>query len=238
MKSCVRLFASALLLLCVAAPSHAQRSLPVARALQLPVQRGTSTRTAPSCALGVTDPAVYVVSYVIPPDDQYFTLLDAGDTDCSGSGGVQLTEAHLAVEFSYGYETPVRVSVVRADLSDPECPKPIPGSYLCPPTDYMLSAPSGGAWDLALPLPATCSLAGKAFLEITFTEWGFSYETPALLLTGGCEPCTSFNYYPGNHYDLCSYGFEGNPIMYAVGLPESVVPVRAGTWGRLKLGYR
>lgn len=224
-----------------AAPAAAARNVPVLRPLTMPtrpLQAGAHASDPGTCMLGVTGPAASVVSYVIPPDDQYYTLLDPEDCACAGHGGYTPTAAHIVVEFGYAYDTPVRVGVVRADLSDPECPKPVPGDYLVPPLDYALAAPAGGVYDVEMPLTAGACLTETAFLEITFTDWGFSYEVPSLVLTASCEPCRSYNYYPGDDYDLCTFGFPGNPIMYAAANCCTSVPALHGTWGRLKSIYR
>ncbi len=224
--------------LCVSADARAERIVPPTRPAAPKVTRLPASTRAATCQLGVEGPAAYVVSYVIPPDDQYYTLVDPTEEGCEAQHGVQLVAAHIGVDFPYAFETPVRVGIVRADLTDPECPVPMPGQYLCPPVTQMLGAPGTGAFDIALPLAGGCTLEEKAFLEITFTEWGDWWEVPSLLLGGACAPCTSYNYYPGDDYDLCTFGFEGNPIMYVEGSPLSVVPAARGTWGRLKTMYR
>lgn len=224
-----------------AAPAAAARSVPVLRPLTQPtrpLQAGVHASEPGTCALGVTGPAASVVSYVIPPDDQYYTLLDPEDCACAGHGGYALTAAHIVVEFGYAFGTPVRVGVVRADLSDPECPQPVPGDYVVPPLDYSLAAPAGGVFDVELPLAPGACLTGPAFLEITFTEWGDWWEVPSLVLTASCEPCRSYNYYPGDDYDLCTFGFTGNPLMYAAANCCTTVPAQRRTWGRLKSIYR
>jgi hypothetical protein len=222
----------------IAAP--AGRPVPVFRPVEArptPLSAGRALADPAACPVGVPGPAAYTVSYVIPGDDQYYTLLNPEGCEC-GSLGYVLSAAHILLEFSYGYGTPVRVGVVRADLSDPECPVPLPGQYVVPPLEYELAAPDGGVYDVALPLAPSACLTGKVFLEITFTEWGFSYEAPSLLLAASCEPCASYNYYPGADYDLCTFGFEGNPIMYADATCCLAVPARRGSWGELKTHYR
>lgn len=217
---------------------HANRIPPTTRPLPGPVRTMSSRSLVSPCVLGVAGPAASVVSYVLPPDDQYFTYLDPEQAGCTGSNGIELTAAHIQVEFPYALDTPVLVGIVRANLDDGDCPAPRRGEYLFPPTLMTLSGPGTGAYDIALPLPAGCTIEEPAFLEITFTEWGPWWEVPSLLITSACEPCRSYNYYPGDGYDLCTFGFEGNPVMYVEGSPVSVVPVAKRTWGRLKTLYR
>jgi hypothetical protein len=211
----------------------------------LPV-RGTSGTGSPGqpklatpvCQTGMNGAPQHVVSYIIPPDDQYFTLINAEACDCPPGGGLVLSAAHILLEFGDLYSTPVRVGIVAADLSNPDCPVPVPGQYLCSPVDFGLAGPDYGTFDITLPLSNNCTITGKAFLEITFTDWGLGYTTPNLLLTASCESCNSYNYYPGNHYDLCTFGFEGNPIMYVDGACTGAVAVHPDSWGRVKTLYR
>ncbi len=221
----------------VAVPALAARQLPTFRPLTRSALLDASANANESCQLGVTGPVASTVSYVIPPDDQYYTLLDPTVGECAEHGSAQLTAAHIGVEFAYAYDTPIRVGIVEADMSDPGCPVPIPGAYLCEPVEYSLQGPGTGAYDVELPVPTGCAINGMAFLEITFTEWNSSYEVPGLLLSGECEACTSWNFYPGNDYDLCTFGFEGNPIMYVNAIGDAPVAAERSTWGRLKTIY-
>jgi hypothetical protein len=202
-----------------------------------PVPTGAAGVSA-ICAIGITDEAVSSVGYIYPDEDQYYTLIDPAECAEGAACGVTASIAHVVLEFSYAMSTPVRVGIVQADLSDAACPVPVPGSYLCAPATYDLGAPDGGVFDLALPLSASCHLAGPAFLEITFTTWGPYWDVPSLVLTGSCDGCRSYNYYPGNDYDLCTFGFDGNPIMYVEAECANPVGTASSTWGGLKAQYR
>lgn len=222
-------------------PAFASRPVPVVRPLTLApraLQAGAYASDPGTCRLGVTAAPASVVSYVIPPDDQYYTYLDPSDCECAGHGGYAAFAAHVVLEFGYAFATPVRVGVVRADVSTPGCPVPVPGDYLVEPLLYSLGAPAGGVFDVELPLAPGACLTGPAFLEITFTEWGDWWEVPNLVLAADCEPCTSYNYYPGDDYDLCTFGFSGNPLMYVVGGCCTTVPAMRRSWGALKQFHR
>jgi hypothetical protein len=228
-------------LVLVAQPVHAGRSVPVARPVSgtpHQLQLGSTGAKSAVCRLGVPGEPAYIVSYAIPPEDQYYTLLEPSECEC-GAGGVLATTAHVVLDFTDTFSNPVRVGIVAADLSNPSCPVPIPGQYLCPPVEYALAGPDAGIYDVSLPLFPGCCFTGPAFLEFTFVDWNEWWSLPPnLVLTGECDPCTSYNYYPGAHYDLCSFGFEGNPIMYVDAACCGVVPVRSDSWGRLKTLYR
>lgn len=199
---------------------------------------GAAKAAAAECPLGVTGPAVLSIGYIAPPDDAYYTLIDPSECeDCDGAG-VLVTSAHVVLDAWDIGPWPVRVGIVRADLSDPECPAPIPGDYLSPPIQLEISAPEFAVYDFTLALGQPVTLNQPAFLEITFYEWGQWWTVPGLVTTGSCESCRSYNYYPGDDYDLCAFGFDGNPIMYVDAACASAVPTGRGSWGRLKSIYR
>ncbi len=228
-------------LLAIALPALAARPMPTFRALgAAPVRAlaGPNGAGDPACALGVTGAPAWSVGYIIPGEDQYYTLLDPADCRADGECGVSVSLAHVILDFQYAMSTPVRVGLVQADLSDEGCAVPVPGAYVCAPIVYDLSAPDAGLFDVALPLSAGTALAGKVFLEITFTEWGPYWDVPGLVLTAACDPCRSYNYYPGDNYDLCTFGFDGNPVMYADVECDNAVAEKATTWGQLKASFR
>jgi hypothetical protein len=192
-----------------------------------------------TCTLGITDAPVYLVNYLLPPDDEYYTLLDPTACQCTGAGGVLLSAAHIYLNFSAACSIPVTVAVVRADLTDPLCPKPIPGDYICTPIAYNLAPAAAGNYNFSLPLNAGCCITGKAFVVITFTGAGSCTTLPKLITSATCNDCTSYNVYPGGFDDLClDIGFPGNPVINVDGACCDVVPAHTGTWGRLKTMYR
>lgn len=225
----------------VVTPAFAGKALPAAGAVAEATRTlilGTPMGAKAVCALGITDSPVWSVGYIYPDQDQYFTLIDPSECVEGAECGVAVSIAHIALEFSYAMDTPVRVGIVEADLTDAQCPVPVPGSYVCAPVEYDLVGPGSGIFDLALPLSTNCPLTGPAFLEITFTTWGPYWEVPNLVLTGSCESCRSYNYYPGDNYDLCTFGFDGNPIMYVEAECANPVSVESNTWGEMKAQYR
>jgi hypothetical protein len=206
------------------APQHVQ----VARSLQ---------RFLTTCTLGAVDPAGFYQDYLYPPDDGYFTLLDPAGCSCAGQGGVLLTTAHVQLHFMDDCTIPVRVGVVAADESDPSCPTPLPGNYICSPTQYDLTGEADGDYDFALPLPTACCINQKAFLEITFLTAGTCAQPPRLIVSMHCDPCAAWNYWAEYLSDLCG-PLVGDPMMYVDGACCSTVPATRGSWGRLKTMYR
>jgi hypothetical protein len=201
---------------------------------------GTPQNITVTCTLGVTDAPAYLVNYLLPPDDAYYTLLDPALCGCAGPGGVLLSNAHAFLNFQMACSIPVSVGVVAADLTDPLCPRPIPGQYLCGPINYNLAPAAAGNYDFSFALPAGCCITQKAFLVVTFLQTGDCTTLPRLITSAICNGCFSYNVYPPTGFDdLCvDIGFPGNPIMYVDAGCCDVVPTHHDTWGRLKTMYR
>jgi hypothetical protein len=202
----------------------------------------TPQRVNAICQLGVTGaPASIVDGYILPPDDQYYTLMDPAACGCNGEGGVLLSNAHVLLSMPVaGCTIPMSVAVVQADLSNPNCPVPMPGHYIGQPAVFNLSVAEAGSYDFTFPLDAGVCITEKAFLLVTFLTNGDCGEgnVPGLITTDTCDPCVSWNVYPGNFDDLCDNGFPGNPVMSVEAACCTSVPAGRGTWGRLKTLYR
>jgi len=231
--------------LCASTAAHAARPAP--QATPLAGQRIESLdKSGPhlqsTCNLGVSTGAAFIVNYVAPPDDGYFTLLDPAACSCPGNA-VQLNAAHVALAFPVACTQQVRVRVVAAVLTAPGCYEPDPAVTLCGPVFYDLSPAAPGNYQFTMPMPLGCCIPGPAFLEINFNAAGAGCSTsstvPRLITTASCVGCTSYNVYPGGFDDLCSItGFPGNPLMWADGDCCAATPTRTGSWGRVKTLYR
>lgn len=200
---------------------------------------GAPQQAAVACQLGVTAAPAYIIDYLYPPNDSYYTLIDPVACGCVGPNGVLLASAHAILNFQMACTIPVSVGVVVADLTDPDCPVPVPGKYVCGPTNYNLMPGAAGNYDFSFALPSGCCITEKAFLMITFTAAGTCTSLPRLITTDGCEKCMSYNVYPGGSDDLCvDIGFPGNPNMYVDAGCCELVSAPRGTWGRVKTLYR
>lgn len=200
-------------------------------------------RVSSTCNLGVSSGAAYIVDYLAPPDDAYDTFLDPSQCGCQ-SGAVELQNAHVLLNFQAACAQPVRVRIVGATSIGAGCWQPDPGTTLCGPLSYELTPAAPGNYQFNLPLPAGCCIQGPAFLEIDFTSAGAGCDAagtrPRLITTATCNPCTSWNLYPGGADDLCDpfIGLPGNPVMWADGGCCSAVPTTEPSWGRIKILYR
>jgi hypothetical protein len=194
------------------------------------------------CLMGVSSGAAFAINYLLPPDDAYYTLLDPANCSCP-NGLIAIQMAHVVLQFPVACQQQVLVSVVPAIIDANGCASPDPNTNLCVPLVYTLAPPSAGVFQFNLPMPANCCISTKVFLEINFITPGTGCATsttrPRLITNNGCQPCTSWNVYPGGFDDLCvDAGFPGNPLMWVDGDCCSTTKAEQSTWGYLKNLYR
>lgn len=235
--------------LLVAATAFAGKPTPVSEPIDSPIQRigGEVLSPQSACVLGVTGaPASIINNWLEPPNDEYYTLIRPSDCpNCPAPRAIVPTIAHLLLNFRAVCPIVVEVAIVGATGSA-ACRTPDFTNTLCPPVTYTLTPPGPGNWNFPLPLPAGCCIASDAFLVFRFpaplpTPCGnLSTTAPRLITTSGCQPCVSYNVFPGGPpggLELCSVGFPGNPVMNLEAECCQVVPTLPGTWGRLKIRY-
>jgi hypothetical protein len=194
------------------------------------------------CTMGINGAPAYNVNYLLPPDDNYLTLLDPSNCGVCPNGSIAVNAAHVALQFPTVCAQPVVISIIGA-INQNGCMVPDPTTVLCPPIGYNLNPGATGSFLFNLPIPSGCCITTKAFLSINFIAPGAGCNTsatrPRLITTASCAPCTSWNIWVGGTDDLCvDIGFPGNPIMYADGDCCSITPAEKATWGQLKSLYR
>jgi hypothetical protein len=208
-----------------------------------PVIIGTPLSPTTVCTLGETRAPAWLVNYLLPPDDGYYTLLrPSACTTCTGPGGVILTTAHALLEFRVACSIPVTIRIVGSN-GDPACPAPDLSNVICADMSYTLTPPAAGIYDFSLALPAACCITSDAFLVIEFDANGAGCSTnatrPRLVTANGCIGCETYNIYPGGSDDLCTItGFPGNPIMNVEADCCGITPAHPHSWGSLKTLYR
>jgi hypothetical protein len=239
-------------ILCVAPLAHAQpKSAPEVDGLPADppfpeVLIGQPLSPTTVCTLGETRAPAWVVNYLLPPDDGYYTLLSPAQcTSCTGPGGVILTTANVMLEFRTVCSIPVTVRIVGAADAPGGglCPSPDPNAVICADMSYTLTPPAPGIYTFSLALPAACCITSDAFLVVEFDANGVGCSTnatrPRLVTADGCNSCQSYNIYPGGNDDLCDIvGFPGNPVMNADADCCGITGSHPHSWGSLKTLYR
>ncbi|NOT34867.1 MAG: hypothetical protein HOP12_11950 [Candidatus Eisenbacteria bacterium] len=204
------------------------------------VQVGPPRTGQATCQLGVTGAAAFNINYLLPPNDEYFTLIDPASCGCA-NGAVQLNNINIALQFPVACTQPVQISVVGAS-GDAACYFPNPASVICQPVNYNLAPGAAGSFLFTMALAPGCCVSGPVFIRVSFVSGGVGCNTsatiPRLITTAACVPCTSYNIYPGGNDELCDVGFPGNPIMFSDADCCGATPTKLGSWGGLKINYR
>lgn len=192
------------------------------------------------CEVGISTGAASIINYLLPPDDAYYTLLDPS-TCSSCNGALQLSVAHMLLNFQAVCTQQVQVRVVPA-VNNAGCYVPDVNTAICAPIIYNLTPGAIGNFQFNLALPLGCCVTGPVFLDINFITVGAGCSTsatrPRLIVDATPLGCTSWNVYPGGFDDLVNdIGFPGNPVMWAEG-DCCPTPTTPGSWGRIKTLYR
>lgn len=226
-------------LLCAAA-AFAAKPAPVSESIEGQPIHGSQFTVNSTCTIGVTQAPAFIINYLLPPDDGYYTLIRSADcAACTGPGGVEAQIAHVFLNYRVACSQPVTVSIVGAVAG--ACPTPDLTNVIMPPIATNLTAAAAGNYNFSVPLPPGICLNGDAFLVVNFVAGGTGCSTsttrPRLITGASCDPCTSYNIYPGGADELCDVGFNGNPIMNLEVICCSVVPTQHRSWGSLKVRY-
>lgn len=206
---------------------------------------GPSGSSGPSCELGVPPPVAIAFGYILPPDDEYYQLIDPSQcAGCGGAGAIRM--AHVALYFTSPCEIPVTVSVKPAISLATGCLAPnLFADPICPPIEFLVNDAGylNTCVDYQFPLPECC-IGQPVFLEFRFDQGTCPNARPAFCGPDACNNCTQYNYYPGAGFpgdDLCAvlspfrvYGIN----MWADVTCCGKTPTLQGSWGQLKTLYR
>jgi len=234
-----------------AAPALAAKPQPVLVGTPTSINSATPAPgiTNTQCQLGVPPPVALAFGYILPPDDEYYQLLDPA-TACAGCNGgpLLLQNAHIALYFTAPCQIPTTVSIMPAITLGPGCLGPNPfGTPICAPNEYMVN--DGGVLndcvDYSFPLPSGCCIQGPAFLEVRFDQGTCPTSRPAFCGPAACLNCQQYNFYPGapapSGDDLCAvltpFGVYGIN-MWVDATCCGATPTHNGSWGQLKTLYR
>lgn len=204
-----------------------------------------ATRAQSTCTLGVTGAPTYIVDYLYPPNDAYYTLLEPANCTACSSPAVSAVAAHVLLNARGACALPVSVGIYGA-TGDAACFTPDPNNVLCSPFTVNLTPTGAGNFDFSIPIPAGCCISQPAFLKIEFLSFapGCDLATtwPKLITTADCtRPCASWNIYAGSpgFDDLCgAIGFPGQPVMKLDVDCCNATPTTRHSWGTLKSFYR
>jgi hypothetical protein len=192
-----------------------------------------------TCAFWGETQQTWMVDYIQPPGDTYFTLLGTvGCPNCPPTPGLGLVGARIVLNYPSPSSHRLIVSVVGA-TGTAECPVPDPATVLWGPVDFVVNVTVPGTVNHRAPLPLPGpALSGAAFLRVEVPDQPISGARPRLVTSGACWPCASYNHYPGHQDDLCDLQFPGRPTMYVEAGDCLVTPTLRRSWGQVRSIYR
>jgi hypothetical protein len=238
----------------VVAPAFAAKPAPATVTTSPAVANPYSTTAA--CDMGILPPPQVAFGYILPPGDEYYTLIDPRtcSDDCGHpGGGVQsrlITNAHVLHFYTEPCQIPATISIAPAFETSPGCFTPNPfAPDLCPAVNTMYSdegGPLATCVDQVRPVVAGCCITEPAFLKIVYNQGTCGGGRPAFCGPDGqnCSPCRQYNYYPGASFpgdDVCvvlSPQGIGGVDMWVESECCNPTPTLPGSWGSLKTLYR
>lgn len=230
-----------------AGPKSAPESTPIGEIPTITGVRIGPASAQSTCILGIVGLPALNVNYLLPPNDQYYTLLDPVECrECRPTNVVTAVTAHVSMNFRAVCSQPVSVGIYGGTPSplDPTCLVPDPNLVICPPFLVNFAPDAPGNYEFFIPMPAGCCITGPAFLKIEFVSAATGCNNvstyPRLVTTTNCLPCNSWNIYPGGGPDdLClDIGFPGNPVMNLEVDCCLSTNTHKHSWGTVKSHYR
>ncbi len=205
------------------------------------VQSLDATRIPAPCTVGNLNPPAFAVSSWLTPPDKYALIFDPGATCLDCDIGVRITSVHTMLQTSAACDLVMKVSLLSVDTTvGANCPEPL--AVLCGHTEFQVSLPSDGLWDISLPLDCLCADPEYKFalkvkiVSATCTDG----LVPNLVTDAYPSACTSYNEIAGVWTDIVSaYGFPGNLMIWAdAECCYNAVGNESETWGAIKSIYR
>ena len=151
-----------LCLSCVAVAAFAAKPTPTTESIGTVtnierIDLSTPNSTAAACKVGENGAPAFLLDYLLPPQDEYFTLLDPASCAACPAPALLLTTAHAFLNFRVDCSMSVTVRIVGA-TENGGCSTPDPNTVLCPPTNYTLAPGAIGNFDFSMALPAGCCI--------------------------------------------------------------------------------
>ena len=88
-----------------------------------------------ACTLGSHGSAVFVVNYLLPPDDRYYTLLKRSECSVPEADPVAIAAVRIVLDFPVLCSQPVEISIVGVS-GDTSCRVPDTLNVLYPPRAF------------------------------------------------------------------------------------------------------
>ncbi len=180
--------------------------------------------TADTCIVRHDQGIYYKIDGWVTGNELYKSYLDPA-AGCAEAYPFTITEINMPMYFVGTPTFNVSVDVELVDNSVPNCP--LPGELLTISSEYILSIPEAGLWNLWIPLDTPVVVNGPFFAGFFISTSIAQSDSAAVLVDTIPTPCVSFNIWDTTvgFVDLTNnehFDFPGRLVLYAAGIPSGV----------------
>jgi len=177
--------------------------------------------TADTCYVVHSDTIVWQIDSWVVGAELYKSYLDP-DLCCENAYPYTIVEVNMPMSFAASTDIYVSVDIEGVDSSDPSCP--VPGELLSISSEYGLTVPEAGVYNIWIPLDTPCVVNGPFFAGFYIANTLDVYSGAAVITDDDPALCVSYNIWDTEigYIDLCNndyYSFPGRLILYVSGIP-------------------
>jgi len=181
--------------------------------------------SADTCIVRHDDGIYYKIDGWVTGNELYKSYCDPSLT-CPGAYPFTVTEINMPMYFAGTPTFTVSVDVEAVDNTDPACP--VPGALMAISSDWELSVPSAGLYDIWIPLDTPIVVTGPFFAGFYLGTAFDPTDSAAIVIDTIPVPCRSYNAWDTTigFIDLAQnqyYNFPGRLVLYASGVPGGAV---------------
>ncbi len=209
----------------------AEKSQPQAVRIADSVHRGDirprpSLITADTCIVRHDLGIFYKIDGWVTGQELYKGYCDPSLT-CAGAYPFTITEINMPMWFAGTPTFNVSVDVEAVDISDPTCPAP--GQLLTISSEYQLSVPAPGLYNIWIPLDTPLVVTGPFYAGFYLATAFDANDSAAVVIDTLPVPCRTYNAWDTTigFVDLTDntyYNFPGRLVLYAAGIPAGTLP--------------
>ncbi len=191
-----------------------------------------------TCQVGNLNGAAWAISNFLMPPEDYKLTFDPMASCAICPMGFRVLKVRIFLQTAGACQIVMSVDVEEAVYPSANCPSP--GPVWCASPLYQIDIPSGGLWNIGIPISCDClAMNQKYLLSVHFES---SSCAPDLVTDAGpAQLCTNWNNYGTGWYDLFS-AFPTWPgqlkILADADCCAPPVPVDGKSWGAIKELYQ
>jgi hypothetical protein len=204
-----------------AAPKSGVRVTPLDTTAFKDLRFTHSFAAAEVCTVGNDAPIAYYIDGWVAGAELYKSYVDPS-SGCSGPYPFTITQINMPMRFQKACSLTVSVDVEGVDYSDPSCP--VPGVLQALSSDWMLSVPAAGGYNIWIPLDSPVVVNGPFFAGVYLANVFDTSVGAAIYCDNVPQTCYSYNIWDTTigFIDLVNndyWNFPGRLAMYVIGSP-------------------